>query len=349
MTSPHPRRMTQRRIAELAGVSQAAVSLVLSGRTDTTTRLSDGTRQRVLDVLRDTNYAADPAARILAGKANNILGVFTYESAFPAETSDFYAPLLTGVESAAEELGADLLMFTSSRTREGPRRLLREGSRLRLADGCVLLGRQMDAGELARLVELEYPFVAVGRRDGDERVPYVGADYARAVSELVDRAVALGHEQFLYVCLPFEAESTRDRLAGFTEAAHRHGVTARVVTRVPSDSASLVHNIDAADATVVFVEDPVAAHRLVRELEPHGRAVPRDISIVALGEQARRGEDVRDVTRLVAPRVALGAEAVRLLARIVRGEADESVETRKLLPCALETGTTLSGPRTARA
>ncbi|MCW4459965.1 LacI family DNA-binding transcriptional regulator [Microbacterium sp. MPKO10] len=345
MTSQRPRRMTQRRIAELAGVSQAAVSLVLSGRTDTTTRLSDATRQRVLDVLHETNYEADPAARSLAGKSNNIVGVFTYESAFPAEASDFYAPLLTGVESAAEELGADLLMFTSSRTHDGPRRLLREGSRLRLADGCVLLGRHMDAGELARLVELEYPFVAVGRRDGDARVPYVGADYASAVGELVDLAVARGHTKLTYAALPFDAESTRDRLAGFVAATRKHGVSSRVVTRSSGEAEKLARDVDVHGSTVVFVEDPVEADRLVAHIESEGRAVPRDLSVVALGEHARRDEAARDVTRLVAPRTALGAEAVRLLARIMSGEVDESIETRVLLPCSIVEGSTLADRR----
>lgn len=345
VTSQRPRRMTQRRIAELAGVSQAAVSLVLSGRTDTTTRLSDATRQRVLDVVHETNYEADPAARRLAGKSNNIVGVFTYESAFPAEASDFYAPLLTGVESAAEELGADLLMFTSSRTHDAPRRLLREGSRLRLADCCVLLGRQMDAGELARLVELEYPFVAVGRRDSDERVPYVGADYESAVAELVDLAVARGHTKFAYVKLPFDAESTRDRLAGFSAATRRCAVNARIMTSLTGEVGSLTYELDKDGSTVVFVEDPVEADRLVAHIESEGRAVPHDLSVVALGEHARRGEAARDITRLVAPRAALGAEAVRLLARIMSGEADGSFETRMLLPCSIVEGATLADLR----
>ncbi|WP_166979450.1 LacI family DNA-binding transcriptional regulator [Paramicrobacterium fandaimingii] len=331
--------MTQRRIAELAGVSQAAVSLVLSGRTDTTTRLSNGTRQRVLDVIRDTKYAADPVARSLAGKSNNILGVFTYESAFPMETSDFYAPLLTGVESAAEELGADLLMFTSSHSAEGSRRLLKEGSRLRVADGCVLLGRQMDAGELARLVEMDYPFVAVGRRDGDPRIPYVGADYSTAVEQLVDLAVTRGHTESFYVKLPFDAESTRDRLAGYARATHRHGVNSRVVTRGQRDLESLVREVEAAGATVIFAEDPSEAQQLATVIQTRGR----DVSVIALGEHSLHGFHTHDITRLVAPRARLGTEAVRLLARIMRGDVD--VETRVLLPCSIELSSTLADLR----
>lgn len=340
MAPSKPTRVTQRTIAELAGVSQATVSLVLNGRTDTTTRISDETRQRVLEVIRETSYMADPAARNLAGKANDLVGIFTYESAF-TDNSDFYAPLLTGVEAAAESLGVDLLMFTSARVVEGRRRLLEEGSRLRMADGCVLLGREMDVDELGRLVETGYPFVAVGRRDGDERIPYVGADYGATVAQLVELAVERGHRRFAYLRLPFTAESTVDRLAGFSSALERHGLEAQVTTSDAAGAASAWHAIRAGGATVVFVEDPLDADQLADLAEADGIRVPDALSIVALGEPARRGAVERDFTRLVAPRSELGASAVRLLAQIMRAETGEQLETRVLLPCALVPGETL--------
>ena len=87
---PHTKsqRVTQRTIAELAGVSQATVSLVLNGKADTTSRIPEATRRRVLEAIAETTYVADPAARSLAGVGNNLVGIFTYEQAFPNETSD---------------------------------------------------------------------------------------------------------------------------------------------------------------------------------------------------------------------------------------------------------------------
>ncbi|GMA30427.1 LacI family DNA-binding transcriptional regulator [Litorihabitans aurantiacus] len=115
MTTPRTQpRITQRRIAELAGVSQSTVSLVVNGKADALTRIPADTRERVLQVLREAEYVADPAARRLAGVGNRLVGVFTYEPAFPSASRDFYASLLTGIESQAEKLGLDLLMFTSA-------------------------------------------------------------------------------------------------------------------------------------------------------------------------------------------------------------------------------------------
>lgn len=345
VTGGRAKRLTQKQIAELAGVSQSVVSLVLSGRTDTTMRISAGTRQRVLDLLHETAYAADPAARMLAGQSNNLLGVFTYEPAFPNESADFYVPLLTGVESAAEEIGADLLVFTSTRVQSGRRRLLEPGTRLRLADGCVLLGREMDQDELRELVELDYPFVAVGRRDGDERIPYVGVDYATAVEELTELALADGHRSFLYLRLPFTAESTQDRLAGFRRALADVPDAGDEVVVSPSAAEALAA-VRASAASVVFVEDPAQAQTLVESLEREGVRVPDDLSVVALG--SREGGDTGriDLTRLVAPRAELGAVAVRLLWRLVNDPAAVPLEERRsLLACRVVVGATLAPAR----
>ena len=137
-------RLTQRDIARLAGVSQATVSLVLNNRSEATARIPAETRDRVLKVIRETGYVADPIARRMTKQRNRILGVFTYEPVFPSASGDFYHPFLVGIEERAERLGCDLLLFTSAPVTDGRRRIFHENNRLRLADGCLLLGREID-------------------------------------------------------------------------------------------------------------------------------------------------------------------------------------------------------------
>jgi hypothetical protein len=103
----------------MTGVSQATVSLVLNNRTGDDVRIAPETRQRVLDAIRATGYVADPVARRLVSGRNRILGVFTYEPVFPSTAADFYHPFLVGIEQRAEQLGCDLLLFTSSSQASG--------------------------------------------------------------------------------------------------------------------------------------------------------------------------------------------------------------------------------------
>ena len=334
-------RVTQRRIAELAGVSQTTVSLVLNGKEDSA-RIPEETRQRVLDVIRETTYVADPAARRLAGQGNNLVGIFTYEHAFPSETSDFYTPLLTGIESAAEQLGLDLLVFTSAPVVDGRRRILHERSRLRLADGCLLLGRVMDVDELQRLGESGYPFVAVGRRDV-AGVRWVGLDYATAAAELADRALARGHRTAVYVHLTFDAESSRDRRDGFVTRFERGGAQVSALQLADAGVDGVLDAVASAGATVLVVEDPTEAERLHAAAVARGVSVPSELSMIVLGERRRPEDQAIDFTRLSAPRVELGSAAVALLNQTLSAEepGEDALPEQQLLPCAIVDGSTL--------
>ncbi len=348
MANPGKTKMTQRRIAELAGVSQATVSLVLNGKADAEVRIPASTRQRVLDVIAGTSYVADPAARRLAGVGNKILGVFTYEPAFPSASIDFYTPLLTGIEAEAEKLGCDLLVFTSAPVENSRRRLFHENNRLGLADGALLLGREMDPVELQRLVAMDFPFVAIGRRDVDG-VPYVGVDYATGTALLARRAYDLGHRRFALLHLDSTGESGLDRQRGFHDELATHP-DARVWTG-PATSGNLApiwRSIRDFAPTVVFVESPEHAAELARIARDDGVEIPRDLSVVVLGEVAVPDALATDFTRLSPPRVRLGAEAVILLSRMLDPDDEPApAELRRLLDCGIADGATLVAPVTA--
>lgn len=336
------RRVTQQQIADMAGVSQTTVSLVLNGRTDSGARIPDETRRRVLDVIRQTTYVADPIARSLAGSANNLVGVFTYEHAFPNETSDFYAPLLTGIESEAEQRGLDLLMFTSAPLVDGRRRILHENSRLRLADGCVLLGREMDAAELATLRDSGYPFVAIGRRDV-EGVSYVGVDYDAPVRLLARQALEAGHRSAYYARLSLSAESSRDRHDALESELGRAGVPL-VQSETPEVGIQNVWDrVRATGSTVLFIEDPSDAVQLHALATADGVSIPADPSMVVFGERGRSAAPSVDFTSLSAPRTELGARAVALLHQLLDpSTAGDTQPRRQLLECTVVDGGTLA-------
>ena len=338
-------KMTQRKIAELAGVSQTTVSLVLNGKaSEASARIPEETRVRVLEVIRGTTYVADPAARRLAGVGNKIIGVFTYEPAFPTSSQDFYAPLLTGIEAQSEEQGFDLLMFTSAPVVDGRRRLFHENNRMQLADGCLLLGLEMDGDELHRLVETGFPFVAVGRRD-TPGVPYVGIDYATGTAALIDRALGLGHRRFALLHTLSAAEAVADRQEGFLRSLQeRSDVVRRMVPIGDDDVESAFAELVAFSPSVVVVETQHIAEEIARRANYAGISIPGDMSMVVLGASIGATASPFDFTRLDPPRIPLGAASVQLLARLLSDDdvpGDDELQT--LLPCTLHDGTTLAG------
>ncbi|MEV0089429.1 LacI family DNA-binding transcriptional regulator [Saccharopolyspora sp. NPDC050642] len=330
------RRLTQRDIARMAGVSQATVSLVLNNRRDGNVRIAPETRAQVLEVIRKTGYVANPIARRLHDRRNRILGVFTYETVFPSTRANFYQPFLEGIEERAEDVGCDLLLFTSAKAAGARRRIFSDDSRVRLADGSLLLGRTVDRDDLAQLLAEGIPYVSIGRRDdAGGPVPHVGADYRTAVRDLVDRAVALGHRGFAYVGPGAGAESSADRLQGFHEAVAAHGVQGVHVQTARLDQ------LREAGVTAVLTEEVSDGAAIVLAGRARGLAVPGDLAVLSLGAATRPAPDDVALTGFRIPRREMGRRAVQALTEAL----EHGTTPQELLPCEFVEGATLGAPR----
>lgn len=340
-------RPTQADIARRAGVSQATVSLVLNGRAEAG-RISDETRARVLAAIRNEHYVANAAARSLAGGRNRILGIYTFESVFPADSHDFYFPFLLGIEHQAEELALDLLLFTSA---GGRRQMYRNGeTRLQLADGALLLGREPNLAEINRLRDEAYPFVYIGHREVDGApISYVAADYPAATRALTERALELGHRRFAYLRQGGgESYPSRDRESGYRSALRAAGIPA---SSAPvwdiadgEELPALVAEIGRTGTTALLVEQTALAERLAEAAARVGLRVPEDLSVIVLGDVIGAGAAPAPAstawTGLSVPGHEMGASATRLLVALLDGSSEGAVQER--IPCELHDGATLA-------
>jgi len=336
-------RFTQADVAAMAGVSQSTVSFVLNGNAPAGVRISEETRGRVLDAIRITGYSANPLAQRLAGGRNQILGVFTYETTFPRGGHDFYGGFLNGIEHAAEKLGVDMLLFTSARVIDGTRRLSRDGwQRLGIADGCLLLGQHEDQGELQHLLDTNYPFVFIGKRESEGRLlPYVGADYVSATARQVDRLVALGHRRIGYAGLQGTDSPTLDRVEGYRQSMRAHGLPLRFVD--VHDATLAADEIFERGITALLVTPENTPEELAQALEERGLRVPNDVSMLMLGQPLHPVRGSRRWSGFTVPREEMGARALVLLSRIVDRDRDDArapaappldeADLHQILPC----------------
>jgi DNA-binding LacI/PurR family transcriptional regulator len=313
--------------------------MVLTGNS-ATARIPTATRNRVLSIISQTGYIADPVAQRMVRGRNRILGVFTYEPAFPVDQSDFFTPFLQGIEEAAAKAGYDLLLMTGrSPDAAGAKKIFDGGSRLRLADGCLVLGRSFDRGELTRLVAEDIAFVAIGRRDdAGGPVPYVGADYTTSTRSLVEAAMTRGHRRFAYIGPSDDVEASRDRWHGFMAGLTRpaHMVLHEAETGLAGSD--LLKRVRSSGATTVFLTERADAVALHLAAGDAGLRLPRDLSMVVLGSHVRSPNSGVAFTTYHIPREEMGRRATAaLVARLDGGGI-----TQDLLTCSIEMGETLA-------
>lgn len=357
--SSHTPRVTQAEVARLAGVSQTVVSMVLNGTGVAERRVSDDTRRRVLDAIERTRYVANPIAQRLAGGKNALVGVYTYEPVFPSSAGDFYQPFLEGVEREAQLRGVDLVLFTSMPTRQGGPLVDGGGlHRLRIADGCVLLGRHSHAQDLVALASQDFPYAFVGRRAAPGvTVPFAGANYDEATAAVTRTLLELGHRRIGLVTVTPPHESIEDRVRGYRRAMRDAGQLPVTFEDPHLTSGEFFETLEAHQVTAIVTVSDVA-HALYSAALARGLRVPEDLSIARLGDPEEREPSVVDWTGFTIPRVEMGAEALRIVLRQLgppASLADPAVDPtatpaaddlQSFLPCALVAGSTVAPPPT---
>ncbi|GAA2069916.1 LacI family DNA-binding transcriptional regulator [Streptomyces albiaxialis] len=338
-------RPRQAEVARLAGVSQTTVSLVLGGNKQGIA-LHAETRERVLEAARELGYVPDPAARRLAAARNNLLGVFSFTATFPTAVEHSYYPFLVGVEQEAAARGFDLVLFTGS----SPGGAL---ERVRLADGCLFLGRHAPAAGLRRLVDDGYPAVHIGRRDELAGLAWVGADYVDASAEVVRRLAAFGHRRAVLVREDDDAPASTDRERGFHEALAETGLAgppgaAGPVVRAADPAAGITAEWvrgrweEGVTAFVAEETDTGAAWRaLLGAVEGAGLSAPGDVSLALLGSPPADLAGRPAPTGFDIPRAELGAAAVRTLTGLL---AEDGPGSPPLVACAFRAGHTAGPP-----
>lgn len=337
-------------VARLAGVSSATVSLVLNNRVTGNVRIPAETQQRVLVAASELGYVADPVAQSLAKGRSGLLGVFTFEAIFPVTHRDFYYPFLVGIERTAEQLGFDLLLFTSTSVGDGRRRIYHGGrNRLRLADGAVLLGVEDSKAEVQAVMDEGYPFVFIGRRamEGGE-ISYVAADYASATAELIDRIAAAGHRQIAYIGAEQFTESLLDRRQGYRDGLARRGLAAdeSLICLCPGHrlEATKLQMLLGQEVTAVVSETGPIVSSLLEVCSELALDIPGDLSVGLLGDPFGDIEGKANLSGFSIPREEMGAQAVHLLTHLLDAQSPLALK-QVSLSCTPVAGNTIASPR----
>lgn len=325
-------------VAKLAGVTPAVVSTVLRNKTDSSIRVSQATAERVRQAVVTLGYTPNRLARSLVVGRKHVIGVFSFEPLFAADTSDHYSPFLRGIEEECEKRGQDVLLVTHSSREPEKRSVFADGvNRMDFADGAILFGMESNKREIIRLRDEGYPFVFIGRREILGQVmPAVVTGYVEATMQITDKMLEAGHRRFAYLGLPVDREYARDRETGYRGAlSSLDSEVSGTVWRGESKDLdrALVSELFDSGVTAFVAETPALVERLIALANGLGREPRRDFSFAVLSDvyYTERGDP--SWTTLVIPRVALGRMAVKaLLDRLDKPHTDPTTD-QVIVPC----------------
>src|SRR3954454_6503769 len=216
-TLARPRARTLEEVARLAGVSRNTVSLAIR----LSPRVNVVTRDRVLQIVRDTGYRPNYAARALAGRRTTTVGLVRYGSS-KMQGDSFYDAILAGLRRALEAADYDLLLFAPTRL-VGSHDLTEPVVSGRV-DGMVIIGTQTDRAAVAAAHKQGVSIVHVGRRDFGVDLPIVSADEVGGLEGALRHLREHGHARIALVGEDLSFEPTRDKVEAYRRVSGEAGV-----------------------------------------------------------------------------------------------------------------------------
>jgi LacI family transcriptional regulator len=306
------KRPTIRDVAARAGVSIATVSKYLNSAQ----RFSPAVERKIRSAVDELQYHSNPLARsMITGKTGSV-GVVILDISNPHFTN-----LVKGANRVAIEHGYNLLFVDTEESQARETELLAALSRR--VDGLIVSTRMPDA-DLSRILELGKPVVFSGRPAPDDG-PSIGIDAYSAARLLGQLLVRQRHRRIAYIGFA-PARPDMERTRGLTDCLQAHKLSlARFDVRAPTISEGericpeVVLRQDRPDAVVCY-NDMVAVGFLgaARTL---GISIPQDLSVVGIDNIPFGRFSFPALTTVDAQGEHLGEEGMRLLLRLIGGEA----------------------------
>jgi LacI family transcriptional regulator len=311
-------RATIRDIADLAGVSIATVSRVLNDRPD----VAPGTREQVLQVVREHGFSTNRGARGLSVGRTGIVGL-----TLPLVNDAYFGPILGGASEALYEQDMRIMLAPTLHEHDREVSLLDRLTR-GTTDGAILMLPEESSDELRRLQELEYPFVVVDPREPPpDGIPCVSAMHAAGAKAATEHLLALGHRRIGAIGGAEGWYANEERMLGFRAAFAAAGLLPDPELirysdwRIPrgEEAAEELLSLDDPPTAIFAFNDNVAIGAL-NVARRRGLHVPKDLSIVGFDDTFQATIVTPMLTTVRQPLAELGRMGVSLLLRLIDGQ-----------------------------
>ena len=320
--------ITIKDVAKLAGVSISTVSRVINNSKP----VSEDIRQRVLEVIEETNYKPNPLARNLVLRKNSFIGVII------PDISDYkMGELLSGVEEVGKMYEFDILLCNSYGEFEEEKRYLELLINKQVA-GIVFASKNITEEHLKMVKASNIPAIYVSKNAKDFDIPSVGVNHFKAGADVAKYIIDKGFKKVFVVETVFDTGSQDTEVsAGFesvvketdlsykkldiTKKGYKYQESYDFITEYIKDGQELPE--------IFFATGDDVAAGVMNALLDAGLRVPEDISVIGY-DNSKVATIVRpNLTTLNQPLYDIGAIAIGVLIKHI-AKNEEIIEAKEL-------------------
>jgi len=315
--------MNSEEIAKLANVSRSTVSRVVNNYKN----VPEETRVKVQKVIDQYEYTPNSSARTLAGKANNIIGLFIADidntgssNQWLGANSPYNAELIAKVIQSCKRKGYMVLVNTISEKEELKK--MEAFFNNRMLFGGIFIGFPYGMKEIESIAEQNYNIVFIDQFDEDSKqynmVKTVNCHNLNGGYSAVKYLIELGHTKIAHVTGDNRLSSI-EREEGYKKALKE--------MKIPVDSSLIINGeyreeiaykktkklISDYKPTAIFSANDIMALGIIKAINEMGMSVPEDISVIGYDHLKYSEWMQLDLTTLEVSLDELSEKAVKLL------------------------------------
>lgn len=312
--------VTIKDIAKMANVSITTVSRVINNKTE---GMSEETRKKILDIVRELDYHPNSIARGLVTKKTNILGLI-----LPDISNPFFPDIVRGVEDAANKYGYNIILCNTDDNIEKEQtyiKILKE----KCVDGIIHTGTvNTKEVNLQMLSEFDIPYVLLDRSFKGTNAPAVYTDGEMGMYKVVKYLIENGHRDMAYISGPVGNVTAERRFGGYEKALAEYGISVNY-DLVRHGDYKMKSGIECANDlldsgkvfTAVICENDLMAVGALEALNGRGVKVPEDVSITGFDNIYLSKATFPKLTTVSQPTYEMGSIATTLLIKLINNES----------------------------
>lgn len=311
--------VTIKDVAKMAGVSISTVSRVINNSKP----VSNDIRDRVLEVIKSTNYVPNPVARSLVLKKSNFIGVIV-----PNISNYKIGEILNGIEEIGKMYDYDILLCNSYGELEEEIKYINLLKNKQVA-GILIVSWNLRK-EVVELINASgIPSVFVSKNAKEYDVFSVGIDHLRAGYDVGNYLLDKNNKDIVLVSPEYNSHTMNSFIIDGVKRAYRERniiFDENKINYIKETFSSAYdfmceyikdHENDFPDA--VFATTDEMAAGIINALVDNGRKVPEEVSVVGY-DNTKISNIIRPaLTTVEQPLYDIGAISIRILIKKVEG------------------------------
>ena len=310
-------KLTLDDIAKLAGVSPATVSRVVNNYP----HVRANVRQRVLEIIEETGYQPNSAARSLASNKSNLIGLVIPNSVANFFTDPYFSRLTEGITQScnANDYVLSLFIFDSQ---EIEQKLFPRVTSQGLVDGIIIQSTGLHDKALTYIKNGDIPYVVAGRPKNAPEASYVDVDNRSGAYKAVMHLVQLGRKRIATVAGPLHTSVGEDRLAGYRAALMDRKIELDENLIEEADFTAIsayyaTRRLLAQTPDAIFVASDTMAVGVIRALREENIKIPEQIALVGFDDLPPASNAIPALTTVRQPIRRFGIKLVETLIDIL--------------------------------